>query len=71
MARTMGRQSTSRSAPGPGVQGTLGGPAPAVGARPGRRALQVGDEMYLWVLVIVEVAIIANFRRMFSRYHGG
>lgn len=61
----------SRAAPGPGVQGTMGGPKQAVGSRPGRRNIVWGDEVYLWILVAVEVGLIAHFRNMFSRYHGG
>jgi len=54
-------------------QGTLGGPAkrPAAGPRPGRRQWMVGDEMYLWVLVIIEVALMGALRRRFRRHHGG
>lgn len=62
---------TSRSAPSAGATGTLGGKAAAVGARPGRRSIQLGDEMYLWILVFLEVGFIAYFRTVFSRYHGG
>lgn len=66
MARTI-----SRAAPGPGVQGTMGGPAPATGSRPGKRTMQFGDEVYLWILVAVEAALIGAFRSIFKRYHGG
>lgn len=62
---------TSRSAPGPGVQGTMGGPAPAVGPRPGKRYPAFGDEVYLWVLIGLEVGAIAFLRSAFKRYHGG
>jgi len=55
----------------PGTQGTLGGAARAVGARPGKYAMQFGEEVYLWILVIAEVGAIAWLRSMFSRYHGG
>lgn len=75
MARTTSMRATSgnagRSAPGPGVQGTMGGPAPAVGARIGSRTVKLGDEVYLWILVGVEVAAISWLRSAFSRYHGG
>lgn len=70
MARTRIMAGT-RSAPSPGVQGTPGGVAPAVGARPGKRTVQMGDEFYLWVLVLAEVGAIAWLRASFSRYHGG
>lgn len=60
----------SRSAPGPGIQGTMGGPAP-VGPRPGKRLPTFGDEVYLWVLITLEVLAIGFLRHLFSRYHGG
>ena len=65
------RTAHATAAPGPGQQGTMGGPSPAVGSRPGRRQMKLGDEQYLWVLVIIEVGAIAWLRSMFSRYHGG
>lgn len=49
----------------------MGGPAQPVGSRPGRRQVALGDEIYLWILVALEVGFIAYFRSMFSRYHGG
>jgi len=72
MAR-VGRMGGGTSAPAPGAQGTLGGVAQPTGRGPGskRRNLAVGDEMYLWILVFVEVGIIAWLRATFSRYHGG
>lgn len=70
MAHTMAR-SVTRSAPAPGMQGTLGGVAAPTGSRPGRRQMVMGDEVYMWILVAAEVAFIAFFRSMFSRYHGG
>jgi hypothetical protein len=66
-----GAGTMSSAAPGPGTQGTMGGPKQAVGSRPGRRNVVWGDEVYLWILVAVEVGLIAHFRNMFSRYHGG
>jgi len=54
-----------------GSQGTLGGVTKALGARPGRRQVALGDELYLWILVALEVSIIAWGRRAFKRYHGG
>lgn len=64
-------RATSRSGPQPGVQGTLGGPAPAVGSRPGKRNMQLGDEVYLWILLALEIGAISWLRSAFSRYHGG
>jgi hypothetical protein len=51
----------------------MGGPAqPAPGSpRPGKRTMVMGDEVYLWILVGLEVAAIVAFRNGFSRYHGG
>lgn len=66
MPRTM-----SRSAPGAGTQGTMGGGAVPTGSRPGRRSTVMGDEVYLWILIFAELAVIAFFRNTFSRYHGG
>lgn len=48
--------------------GTPGGPA---SRRPGRPQLMVGDEMYLWVLVGLEVLATVILRKNFRRYHGG
>jgi hypothetical protein len=33
--------------------------------------VQVGDEMYLWVLVVAEVAVMGWARNKFRRHHGG
>lgn len=54
-------------------QGTLGGPAraPSAGPRPGRRQMLLGDEMYLWMLVAIEIGLMAALRRKFRRHHGG
>lgn len=52
--------------------GTMGGkPTSTVGSRPGRRVIQLGDEMYLWILVLIEVALIGWLRQQFRRHHGG
>ena len=48
--------------------GSPGGPA---GGRPGRHQLMLGDEMYLWMLVILEVLLTGILRKKFRRYHGG
>lgn len=61
----------SHSAPNPGAQGTLGGIRQAVGARPGTRSFALGDEAYLWILVLIEVSAIGWLRNTFSRHHGG
>lgn len=51
-------------------QGTMGGPS-AAGARPGSRAVILGDEVYLWILVFAEVGAMCFFRNKFRRHHGG
>jgi hypothetical protein len=50
-------------------QGTMGGIAAS--GRPGRPQIMVGDEMYLWILVLLEVGAQAILRKQFRRYHGG
>jgi hypothetical protein len=51
-----------------GGQGTLGGKR-KFGV--GRRSMMPGDEAYLWVLVIAEIALMGWGRRFFRRRHGG
>lgn len=70
MARTvLGNQSrTSNPRPSGVSQGTPGGSARRL---PGMKGLQVGDEVYLWFLVFIEVALMGFLRRHFRRYHGG
>lgn len=48
--------------------GTLGGPATR---RPGRPQLALGDEKYLWLLVLLELLATIMLRKSFRRYHGG
>lgn len=48
--------------------GTLGGPTTG---RPGRPQLMLGDEKYLWILVILEVLATGVLRKKFRRHHGG
>lgn len=49
-------------------QGTPGGVRQAVGSRVGSG---FQTEYYLWVLVLLEVGILAGLRNKFRRYHGG
>jgi hypothetical protein len=51
-------------------QGTPGGKR-ATGIRPGRYPLKIGDEVYLWILIALEVGAIAALRHAFRRRHGG
>jgi hypothetical protein len=48
-----------------------GGLRAGIGTRPGRMQVQLGDEAYLWVLVLLEVGAIAWLRSAFRRHHGG
>lgn len=50
--------------------GTLGGKS-AMGRKPGRYQTKLGDEHYLWILVILEVVAIGWLRHAFRRRHGG
>lgn len=52
-------------------QGTMGGTVKAASSRPGRSLLNVGDEMYLWGLLALEVIAMGILRNHFRRYHGG
>lgn len=62
---------TARATPGAGTTDMFGGPTQATGSKPGKRNMQFGDEVYLWILVALEVGLMAHFRNLFSRYHGG
>jgi hypothetical protein len=33
--------------------------------------LRLGDEVYLWIVVGIEIALIGFLRNHFRRYHGG
>lgn len=71
MARAFTGRIPSASNPTPsraGNSGTLGGPSTR---RPGRPQLMLGDEMYLWILVILEVLVTGILRKQFRRHHGG
>jgi hypothetical protein len=66
-----GRFATSNPAPSGRMQGTMGGPSAAAGARPGARSVYLGDEVYLWLLVFLEVGTMCFLRNKFRRHHGG
>lgn len=72
MARAVfGRNSvTSNSNPSGVSQGTPGGRGFASGRRPGMK-LAAGDEMYLWLLLAIELLAMAILRKRFRRHHGG
>ena len=52
-----------------GPQGTPGGVRRMPGAS--KRSFRAGQEMYLWALVLIEIALIGGFRKFFRRFHGG
>lgn len=54
-----------------GPQGTPGGQKRPARRPGGRQPLAFGINIYLWILVAVEIAIIGGFRKYFRRYHGG
>ena len=62
---------TSNTTPSGAPQGTTGGRARSHGSRPGSMNLNLGDEMYLWVLVILEALTLGWLRNHFRRHHGG
>lgn len=65
--------SKSNTTPSGAPQGTMGGVGTrtSVGSRPGKRPINIGDEMYLWILVLIEVLLIAWGRKASRRHHGG
>lgn len=71
MARAFSGRIPSASNPTPSRApnaGTMGGPS---SGRPGRPSLALGDEKYLWGLVILEVLLTGALRKQFRRHHGG
>lgn len=71
VARAFSGRIPSASNPSPSRApnaGTMGGPS---SGRPGRPQLMLGDEKYLWILVILEVLLTGALRKRFRRYHGG
>lgn len=36
-----------------------------------RGSLQLGDEQYLWLLVVLEALALVSLRQVFRRQHGG
>lgn len=71
MARAFSGRIPSASNPTPSHAhnaGTLGGPS---AGRPGRPQLMLGDEKYLWIMVLIEVFLTGVLRKRFRRYHGG
>lgn len=61
----------SNPTPSGAVGGTMGGKNRGIGSRPGMPKINLGDEMYLWILVLLEVGAMAWLRQQFRRHHGG
>lgn len=61
---------TPNTAPTGIKQGTPGGKWFPAGGRPGKK-IQMGDELYLWILVLLEVLTMSGLRHVMRRYHGG
>lgn len=55
-----------------GPQGTTGGTA-SPRRKPGaaRQSLKMGQHVYLWILVGVELTLTGAFRKYFRKFHGG
>lgn len=71
MARAFAGRMPSASNPAPSRAANAGSPGGPATGRPGRHQLMLGDEMYLWMLVIIEVLLTGILRKKFRRYHGG
>jgi hypothetical protein len=55
-----------------GAQGTPGGVrAPSRKPGAGKKSTAFGVEIYLWILVGIEVALMGALRKYFRRHHGG
>lgn len=52
-----------------GPQGTPGGKAFRKPGAAGK--FSPGQEVYLWLLVLIEVALVGGLRKYFRRFHGG
>ena len=70
--RPLGGAASNPTPSGHHNSGTLGGQSRmGIGARPGGKQLALGDEVYLWILVLVEVGLMGWARQQFRRHHGG
>lgn len=52
------------------AQGPATAPGPGTTAR-ARRGIRMGDELYLWLLVAVELVVTVHLRARFRSAHGG
>jgi hypothetical protein len=60
---------TASNARTTGPQGTPGGKATR--RKMGAGSMNINQSMYLWILVVIEVALLGGFRRYFRKFHGG
>jgi hypothetical protein len=70
MARSPVGGTASNTNPTGVPQGTLGG-IRMKGRRPGSINMMPGEEVYLWILVGLEVGFLAMMRKKMRRHHGG
>lgn len=54
-----------------GPQGTTGGRAAPIRKQAARQQLRMGQHIYLWILVAIELVITGIARRYFRQFHGG
>ncbi len=71
MARAVfgAKSATSNTRASGTTGGTLGG-VKSSGGRPGMK-LNAGDEVYLWVMVALEMLLMVFLRNNFRSHHGG
>lgn len=62
---------SNMSTPGQGGSPMMGGAGTMPRRQRGVGQLNLDTRMYLWILVIIEVALIGGFRKYFRRFHGG
>lgn len=66
---------TSNPTPSGMPQGTPGGVTMGPGITPSGKGpgmkFRVGDEGYIWILVLIEVAVMSALRRWSRAHHGG
>ena len=53
------------------VAGSGGAPTGGRTVTGGRPRMVMGLEIHLWILVLIEVALVGGFRKFFRRFHGG
>lgn len=67
----MARAATSNPRPTRMMGGTPGGVRAQQAGSTQPKGLKLGDEVYVWILVALEIGAIAWLRQAFRRHHGG